>query len=261
MKGLGKSLAAGIVIIIFGVAILLVALGLNGWTLKTDWESMEFESQSQITSLHLDYSAGDVETVFYDGDKIRVEYPTSKVYKTEVKEADGKLSVISGKRHWYDFSLWWFLKVPTARIYIPNGSVIDLDIILNAGTLKIPDGGFGKVDIKMNAGKIDLGKIESEKFDCYVNAGALYAENIICGEFRTEVNAGSADFKNLTSASVNLKVNAGSLNADINGNENDYTVTVDKNAGSCNISDHTGATDKKINVEVNAGSVSVNFKN
>lgn len=258
MKSFKSALAAGLVIIIFGIVILLIALGLNGWTLKADWESKEFTSAEEITELKLDYSAGSVTTEFYDGEEFRVEYPESKNYKTAVSAEGGKISVISSKRHWYNITLW-FTEIPTAKIYIPKTAVPDLNLTLNAGTLEIGGGAYGNVNVELNAGTLKFGEITCENFNCKLNAGALNSFKTECTVFKTEMNAGSATFNNLDCADVGVEVNAGSLNATVYGEESEYSVTVEKNAGSCNLSNRTGGA-KRIAVEVNAGSVNFNFK-
>ena len=99
MKGYIKVIITGVVIFSLGLIMFLVVLGLNDWTFSPKYEMKQFESSQNLTTLSIDYSAGVIETKFYDGDKIIVEYPESSRYTTKVTEENRILAEICCNFH------------------------------------------------------------------------------------------------------------------------------------------------------------------
>ncbi len=276
MNGLVKAVIAGSVIIVLGVLIIVVTLALNGWTVNVDWETKTFENEQAVKSLTIDYSMGDINCKFYDGEKIKIEYPDCERYKTEINEQNGVLSITSAKRRWYDFGMWWS-DVPAATVYMPNGTVLDLDLIFNAGTLNVESGTYGNIKCKVNAGAVKFGNIICQSFDntinagvvkfdnlnCdtfrnKINAGSVNADSVVCNKFESEMNAGDAYFHKIDSADIFAKLNAGYTELTVVGTKEEFAISVEKNAGSCNIFDKADGI-KKLTAKINAGSLNVEF--
>ncbi|MDE7329757.1 MAG: DUF4097 domain-containing protein [Clostridia bacterium] len=260
MKGFVKVIIAGAVILGIGIIMLIALLAVNGWELNPDWEMKYYECEAENTELEINYSAGEISTLFYDGDKIKIEYPECKNYDTTVYENGGKFSIVSGKRHWYNVALWTS-KIPAATVYIPKDAVLKLDVTLNAGVLKIASGKYADIKFTMNAGAAQFGETVCGNLRIEMNAGALNTGNIIAETITAKVNAGAADFKETICGKVGIELNAGSVNMQIDGISSEYSVSVEKNAGACNLSSRQGTTDKRVDIEVNAGSCTVNFTN
>lgn len=259
MKGLVKMIIAGVVIFSIGLIAFLVILGLNGWSLDADWETRTYECTQDNDTLKIDYSAGTVSVVFYGGEKIKVEYPEAKNYKTDVAEQDGKLSVTSGKRYWFNVALWQQWKIPDTTVYLPKNASVSLDLKLNAGVLNVESGAYSGVKLELNAGMINVGAVECSDLDVKVNAGTLNVDGADCLKLFTQVNAGASNIEGVICGDIWAKVNAGSSSLEIEGKRSEYAISVDKNAGNCNVSGQTGTTDKKIKAEVNAGSLDIDF--
>lgn len=262
MKGIVKALIVGSIIIGIGVAVLLIALGLNGWSFTPEYEMTTYTAETaEINTVKLNFNAGKVKTEFYDGEIITIDYPAIKNFNTDITVENGTLK-FSGpnKMHWYSFPLGWG-NIPETVIKLPQSTAFNLDLQVNAGVVDIAAGNYGTVKTQLNAGTVTIGDSATcVSFKCTVNAGTATFENIKCsGLFDCNVNAGSITIKNLTCNNISTVVNAGSLNLKVNGNKSEYTITVDKSAGSCNVEEQTGSTDKKLTVDVSAGSVNVTF--
>lgn len=241
MKAVMKGLIIGIVVIAIGVGLLVGAAALNGWKWRftPDFVSAEYLSQQDITSLEITVNYGELSTEFYDGDCIKIEYPSASGWNPKIRENNGKLTFTSRSFRWFDV-LSWFTKAPEITIYLPYGTAYDLDIELNAGTCKIADGTYGKVEIDVDAGTLDLLGAECERLECDVSAGKLTAVNIVCPY-------------------IDCEVSAGHIKLEIEGFKSEYTIKTDVSAGSCNVSNQTGTTDKKLFAECSAGSIEVKF--
>ncbi|MDE5667756.1 MAG: hypothetical protein K2I29_05895 [Clostridia bacterium] len=66
MKGLVKMIIAGAIIIGIGVAVLLIALGLNGWSFAPNFEMQEFTSNEANTSVSVNLSTGRLKIEYTD---------------------------------------------------------------------------------------------------------------------------------------------------------------------------------------------------
>lgn len=258
MKGFVKAIIAGAVILGIGVAVLIIALGLNGWTFAPNFTTEEFTSAEENTSLDIHLDAGRLKIEYHDEENIVISYPVANGFLTEINEENGTLSFEGNVKHWYTFSC--NVTFPETVIKIPGNTIKNVDITLNAGTVDLPDNTFENLKIKVNAGTCTVGDISGAKIvDIGLNAGTVNiggasTEKLIC-----EVNAGSANVRKIDCPLTNVKVSAGSASVEFTGAKTDYTAAVDVSTGSCNgLSSQTGGN-KQINVKVSAGSCNVSF--
>lgn len=258
MKRFVKVMIAGAIIIGIGIAVLLVALGLNGWSFTTKFETEEYTSEEDNTALSVDLDAGKLKIEYHEGENIQISYPKAKGYETTIIESNGKLSLEGNKHRWYIFT--WGITIPETVIRIPRDKITSVEIEVNAGTVELPDGAFESVKIEVNAGTCIVGKItDCELLDIHMNAGTVSVEGAECDKLVCEVNAGSADIRKIDSYESKVEVNAGSANITFTGSVEEYSADVSVSAGSCNgVSTRTGG-DKKITVKVSAGSVNASF--
>lgn len=258
MKSFVKAIIAGSCIIVFGLAILLIALSLNGWTLKQHFSTEEFNSEQKISKIVVDKSVGSMKINYYDGDKVQIIYPVSKNYEVSVKDDDGCVRISNRKPKWFEFSIWW-AHIPETVINLPKDTQFELDLTINAGTLNI-EGTYSNVRVTVNAGTFKATEVECDILKATVNAGSMNINNITCHtSFKGEVNAGSLNAKNVICPTITAEVSAGSLNMTINGIEAEYNISAHVSAGSSNLRSKSGTTDKKITANVSAGSLNVSF--
>ncbi|MDE6505276.1 MAG: DUF4097 domain-containing protein [Clostridia bacterium] len=265
MQGFVKTIIAGAVILGLGIAVLIIALGASGWNVdaafgNSDFEMKTYSSSNKVETLEIEFYAGTLDIAFYDGEEVKIEYPENKKYSASVEEHDGVLSISTGKRHWYDWISWGLVKFPVTTIRLPADSKVNLDLHLNAGTVKIADGEYGNTEIYINAGTIEAGEINCNELKVELNAGFISAQKAACNNFSIKMNAGSADINRIYCDNIYTKINAGSMDLEIAGAEKEYGISIKKNAGSCNKSNREGTDpDKKISGEINAGSLDINF--
>ncbi|MDE7158888.1 MAG: DUF4097 domain-containing protein [Clostridiales bacterium] len=254
-----RAIIVGSVIIGIGVAVLLVALGLNDWSFSPHFTTEEFSSEEENTALEIKLDAGKLKVEYHDEENIQISYPVASGYLTTISESGGKLTLEGNKRRWYAFH--WGVDFPETVVKIPKDKISEVTVNLNAGMVELPDGSFDKVTVKLNAGTCNVGSVtECKQFDVRLNAGALNVSGVISEKFSCHVNAGSAKIQKIESYESEIKLNAGTANLGFVGSAEDYNATVNVSAGSCNgLSDRTGG-DKTITVKVNAGSVNVSFE-
>lgn len=259
MNHVVRAIIVGSVFIGIGVSVLLIALGLNGWSFQTNFTTEEFSSQEENTALAVHLDAGKVKIEYHDGDDIQITYPVSSGYQTTITESGGKLTLEGNKRRWY--AIQWGIDFPDTVVKIPYGKIKDVELVLNAGIIELVDGAYDNVTVKVNAGTCSLGSVtECKQFDVRMNAGVINVSGASCEKFSCHLNAGFAKIQKIESDESEVKVNAGTANLDFTGAIEDYSATVNVSAGSCNgLGDRTGGG-KTIAVKVNAGSVNVSFE-
>lgn len=260
MKGILKAAVVGGIILAIGIVLLVIGLALNDWKFRENikFEYSSFTAENPSAKLVADMDAGELKIERYDGDRIFIEYPVAKNFNTEISENDGVLYFKSPRRVWYK-NFWHFYTLPLITIKIPQNSVIDLELDVDAGTAEIAAGAYGKIDVKMDAGTVKTGSLVCTDFNLDMDAGKADMEEISCSSLTADLDAGAADLKKVTAVSSNFKISAGSLNASFTGSESEYGISKKVSAGSTNLQEHAGTTDKTIYARISAGSLTVRF--
>ncbi|MDE6667847.1 MAG: DUF4097 domain-containing protein [Clostridia bacterium] len=264
MKGYVKCIIAGAIILGIGIAVLLVALAVNGWKFapNIEFETQEFTATEKNTALSVNLDAGSLKIEYLEeGEEIQISYPVANGFETTITEKDGKLSIESNKHHWYTFA--WGATIPETTVKIPKDIVEDVKIYVNSGTVDMVGGKYNKVDITVNAGTVNVGEIsECYSFSVKLNAGTVKAiSGVSADNFTCKINAGSAHISRITTLSGEIELNAGSASISFTGKNEDYSTHVKVSAGSCT-GIYTNSNNnyvKRISVTVSAGSCNVNF--
>lgn len=251
-------MAIGVVVCLVGV-ILVVVAATNGVDVNETWQQQSYLSTTKIAKIDLSISAGKVNIQYYSGDSITVEYSTSNFFTTKITENNGTLKIRSNtQRYWVIGGIHNF---PETSIYIPNDSIVDLDLVINAGAVNISSVAFDDVEIKMNAGEAKIYDVYAEKLTVDINAGTFWADTVLCDIFKCDISAGNVKMQSLRADMIDVDVSAGSATIGVDGIESEYSVFTSVSAGSCNLKSHSGTSSaKRINVDVSAGSVAFTFK-
>ncbi len=279
MKGFIKVMIAGTVILVIGIVILVITLGVHGWHIDDDYDIKYYECTEQNTILDIDFLAGTLEINYYDEKMIKIEYPENKIWSASIIESNGKLSfATTTRRKWNIFN--WFSKIPTAKIWIPKGQIIDIDLDMNAGVTKLACGEFGNLNIKMNAGALQMddaickklsvdmnagtlnlkNAVSAEDVSIDLGAGALNVQSLVCPSLTGDISAGALNISRLQAVSVDIDISAGAVKLGMAGVRSDYNIAIEKSAGSCNISNQLGNKDLRIEANISAGSLNVSFE-
>lgn len=258
MKGMVKCIIAGAVIAVIGVIFLIVGLSQSGWAFAPDidFTTQTFTAEHDNTAIDIDIDAGTLKAEYYDGDKIYVEYPVAKNFRTNVYEKNGTLYFKT------DYTLvfyWGTPKIPDTVIKLPKDVVFDVKLDIGAGTVNLADGKFGKVDLDMSAGTLKCGGIDCSSLKLKISAGTLSADAVSCRSLDMHMSAGTAKIDKLTCADTKAKVSAGTVKIGYTGDRSEYRIFTDVSAGSCNVSSQDGTTDKTIDIDVSAGTVKLDF--
>lgn len=262
MKGFVKYLIFGIIFIVVGIVVLIIGLSVGGWSNTPEFtEQTYLQKSDDISNLNINFSVGEIETVFYDGDVIEIDYHTSNIYNVDINENNGTLTY---KIRTKPLRIsWGVINHPKTVIKLPAEHIYNFDTTINAGSMKVSGGQFGDVSVEMNAGHVEFsGDIKCEKLNIKLNAGMIELENAECSSLAVKSNAGKVEIDKLTCPKIDINTSAGAVDLNVNGIKGEYYIQVDRSAGSCNVSDQTGTDySKKITVDISAGTVNINFGN
>lgn len=239
-------------------------------------KTLTFVSEGGIDCIKLECAIGRAYMRFYDGDKVKVEYPATSLLAYTVEQKGGKIH-IKYKANIKTFTLK-NKKVPDIVIDMPRGLTADCEINVSAGKLCLESGEYGNITGEISASAVDMRDITCSDMRLTLDAGALSAGEIICHRFEAEVNAGKLDIEQINGSDAKLNVNAGKATvncidsrrtsidvsagaADITlcGKKEDYDIDISKTLGSCNIKSSSSDSGKSLSARVNFGSLSVNF--
>lgn len=261
MKGVIKTVIAGAVIIGIGVALLVIALSQNGWSIdpNVEFTTETYTAENENTALDIHIDAGTLRTEYYDGDAIYVEYPAAENLTTKVYEKDGTFHFENDFR--WNFFMFGFgtLKIPDTVIKLPKGIEYDIDLGIAAGTVNLADGKFGKVELDMSAGTIKCEDMDCSSLKLHISAGTVSLGAVDCGSLDMHMSAGTAKIESLNCGNTKLKVSAGTAKLGYTGSREEYRISTSVSAGSCNVSSQSGTTDKAIDINLSAGTVKVEF--
>ncbi|MDE7300933.1 MAG: DUF4097 family beta strand repeat-containing protein [Clostridia bacterium] len=276
-------IAATAILGAFFIAIAAIVISAAITANKIKFDTATFTAGTAVTSIDVSIAAGEAECVYSDEvEFLTVEYFNSDEFGYSTSMTDGKFTLSPTKR---TGGLIWNIAmsirgwdVPKITIKIPAAQKVDAEIKLSAGTFGLGDGEYGNVTLKLSAGKLTTGALVCENYTANVSAGELIssatckvmtlklsAGSITLGKCAAEnctakLSAGSLEIGELTAPQLGVTVSAGSFQANVKGNQGDYTVLTDVSAGNCNLHSQVGTdSTKTINVNVSAGSAMINF--
>lgn len=243
---------------------------------KEESQVLTFISEGSVDCIKLKCAVGRAYMRFWDGDKVKVEYPATSLLAYSVEQKGGSIS-IKCKANIKTFSLK-SKKVPDIIIEMPRGLTADCEFEVSAGTLCLESGEYGNITGEINAGCADMREITCSDMRLNLDAGALTAGSIICHRFESEVNAGKAEIAQVCASDAKLSVNAGKATVNsfdcrrtsvdvsagaasitMSGKKEDYDIDITKTLGSCNIKSSQSPVDRSLTARVSFGSLSVSF--
>lgn len=240
-------------------------------------ERGQFLSEGPVDALEINGALGNSFVMFYDGDCVKVDFPTTSLLGYKVSQQGGKV-IITHK----SLPRFGNLKnkiIPDMKIFIPEDLTPDCKIDLTAGKLKLNSGDYGKIEAHVEAGALEVGKINCSDASFLTDAGKINIEGAICHRLTAEINAGRLDAKDICGSTAEFRVNAGGANVEgvdckrveINvsagkgdftlcGAKEDYDIAVTKTLGSCNLEERSLNCERSVKAEVSLGSCSIKFE-
>lgn len=257
-KVMKAFLVLGIFLLVIGLIVFIIGLGLNGWKLSTDYNRETFTASGKNDVLDLKMSAGEMNVVFYDGETVQVDYPTSSVRGYTVTERGGTITVEPLKK--VNFSFFGWDRIPAVTVKVPHGDAMNFKLSLSAGKATVESGNFLNFTVDISAGSVKTGEINCNNFNVDMSAGSFTSSGVRAAKADIDLSAGAASLSSVAADNISVDVSAGTVNLNVTGRKEDYYVTVKKSAGSCNISDQRGEVAGKIlDIHLSAGTVRVGF--
>ena len=266
-------------ILIAGIITFIVLFAI-GFSIHPEFADAHYTQQVEsVQTVRIDAEIGEVETVFYEGDRIEIDYHTSNIYDVDISEKGGTLCYKLHIKRW--LMLHGTINHPKTTIKLPAGNVYDIDIDMSAGAATVNGGTFGNIKIDLSAGAVNIsgdtvcksldidlsaGKVNVGKVECAgsiiidLSAGGVEVGEAVCNRIGIDLSAGTVKIRSLTCPKIDIDLSAGTVNLTIAGQQSEYTIAVDKSAGKCNVGNQRGTDDGKIiDIDLSAGTVTLDF--
>lgn len=202
---------------------------------------------SEIDSIEIDWTAGNVNILRSDTDKVRVVEKSHYVFKDEDKTRIGVSSgrlIIEDNNSWISIFGLFSNKKNDLTVYLPSKEYDKLDVYMTSGSLEINDVAAHEGEIEITSGKVITGNVEFDE----VSYGMTSGNMDINGSFNNVnigVTSGTFLMNNfLAPKSMEVEVTSGKVSVNIPDN-NGFTIVYDRSSGSINSDFIAGAISGK----------------
>lgn len=232
----------------------------DDWDNEEEWNkeeaSVTSDSFKDVKSLLLDISYGTVEIKKGDSFNIHADNIGSDEYYSTIEDgvwkigdnrenSNNEISVFGIKIS--DSAVHPF-NVANIELTIPEDFVFEnLDIILNAGTIKAERLAAENADIDVGAGSLHMEELSAENKSSYsIDTGELAIENLTAHNANINCGVGNVNASGIITGDSMVTCGIGNVSLDIEGNENDYNYNIDCGIGTViiNSNSYSGVNSK-----------------
>ncbi len=258
-----KSLAIGIVLMILGVIISLIACALVGFDMtKFDTSIGFFSEEYKITNLNQDIvinsEIANIAIEKTTGEEIVVEIYSEKDDQIVVNE-NNKIEInVSDKKIW-GIGYMFGYEEPTVRVYIPETYKGNVEVKSNIASIEVSNVELLNLNIESDIGEIILNNVNIDsELNIKSNIGSIEVENTASNTANFESNMGEIKFEALNSNNITIYSDIGKVEGVIKGNIMDYARVINTNIGTSNI-DSSIDGDKKLEITTEMGEINIKF--
>lgn len=191
---------------------------------------LEFEDVNSIDIENVSYS---YRITAHDSDATTVEYEDSESCHLNISCRNGKLSI---EQEWdYDFRsifgkrIFSGGKAGYVNIGIPRSIAANIDLENVSGSISVYDIDCGKTELESVSGKIDLKNVSCTSLEAESVSGSIRLSNIVSDRsVALEAVSGSIICDDLKCDRISAETVSGSIDLAINGNEDDYSINIDR---------------------------------
>ena len=184
--------------------------------------SNEVAIEGEITSLEIDMDA--VEVRIETGNEPYVSYNVADTEVPEIKEENGKLSIISPKGRNIGFP--GVAIHPSLEVVLAEGTDLEsLNMKIDAGNVNLDRLKATDAKLKLDAGNLDIDELEAQTLSVEVDAGNVDVDESNIGTLQVSVDAGNIDVDDSTVKQGECKADVGNISLD--GDIGDVKVKTD----------------------------------
>ncbi len=259
-----NSLIIGIVLTILGLLLILTSFIFVGFDIDKlsttgsyikDNQSIKYNNQDII----IDNSVVDIYFDKSKSDNIEIELYYSENDIINLTSDDNIYISAEKDDIFKHFGFNFNFRNPYIKIYLPNSYTNNLSINSDVGNIEINNINTDNIYIDSSVSDIEIDNIKSNVLNIKSDVGTIDFENCNINIVDIESNIGNIEFDDLVSTDVSFKSDIGNIDGIINGNIEDYHVTVNTDISSSNIKPTLNGI-YKLNVESNIGDIDINFK-
>ena len=238
-----KKFPVSLIILIIGVVMLVVgiilynAMDMNKY-FKTNPVNEEFDGD-KITTLDIDYGAGQLTIEKSDDNKIHVEGEASEDYLSIGTDGDTFRVSTKSLNWWGNFRFFNFgsSEKNYLTIYLPEKTYSDLMVNIGAGETTINNVNCENGDFSFGAGKVTFNSVtisDTADFEC--GAGQVIYNDCIINKGSFDCGVGQLDYNGIINGDTKIDCGVGQVNFNLQGDESNYKLRGDM-SNSTNSSD------------------------
>lgn len=186
--------------------------------------------EEEVTSVNIDWGAGNVEVFKSDNNKLRVaerSYGNSRE-RMEVKVENKELRVRSKNRWMFFFNL--FKKPSKAEVYLPEKQYEKFKLDVTSGKYTVTDLKAKSMIVDSTSGTLDMNNVISEDFKLDITSGKA----MVTGSSKNttlDMTSGSIEYKTSTELErLNIDSTSGKVSVYLPKNSN-FNITSDVTSG------------------------------
>lgn len=252
-------MAAGVVLMVAGIAIMSMTFASKGFDLNIrDFTDMEYEEKAYtfnatIENIDIDSSIADVKFFIENRSDVRVEVKQSDRITFDVKIDDGTLEIDSNKKYKNDFFIGGFYTDIHIYVYLPEKELNEIKIDGSVGSVELPAITCGNVKIELSTGEtiFDGTKVKGE-LNVDSSTGSIRLIGVTAGNMRLDVSTGSILFKECEADEIDAHASTGSIKGSLKG---DYIYNANSSTGSVSVPESRGS--RKCKLKTSTGSIEI----
>ncbi len=252
-------IAAGVVLMVAGIAIMSMTFASKGFDLNIrDFTDMEYEEKAYtfnatIENIDIDSSIADVKFFIENRSDVRVEVKQSDRITFDVKIDDGTLEIDSNKKYKNDFFIGGFYTDIHIYVYLPEKELNEIKIDGSVGSVELPAITCGNVKIELSTGEtvFDGTKVKGE-LNVDSSTGSIRLIGVTAGNMRLDVSTGSILFEECEADEIDAHASTGSIKGSLKG---DYIYNANSSTGSVSVPESRGS--RKCKLKTSTGSIEI----
>ncbi len=233
------------------------------------------EKYDGVNKIDVDADNLRVEFVQSGDDNYYIEYSVEDDYAVpKVTYDNGTLKVKQEERHFFinlDFSNWFSGQERYLKVYVPKDAKLDtVDIKTSNGRIEIKQQiELGTLKADTSNGSVSLADVTcTGKTDIKTSNGAVKCGGTFKDEVVIKTSNGSVTLEGSYNDDVDVKTSNGRINADIDGDIEDYNLDIDTSNGSITVNGDKKSddysrdvdADKEIKLKSSNGSIELDIE-
>lgn len=198
-----KLLIVGTVVLAVGLILIFASLFAAGFDLdriySTELDNHSYSVQTEIDRIYLDIDGANIDIIPTDG-AFKVDYQSGKDDEYDISETDGQLKIIKTMRKGIVIRFDFFDDTPDIKLYIPQDSLTECELITSGATVDIRELDFTKLKLNSDGTALSLRGIDADELDISSDGASLKLDSVKTGKLALDCESTAVTLNNLNAS-------------------------------------------------------------